>query len=163
MRVADVLTPAEGRVGVAVDAAAPRYYGQAPQRPEEAELTPPPEKPDWKMPLFFICGVFVLFLLVVLVLYSGGWLERPKDNRGTSTLGPVLVLLGTFLAQMIVGAGLVLRYSIDRRNYELALYEQKRLRIEEQRTYDLAAHEQQRVDIERQRVAGQSEIESRST
>lgn len=126
---------------------------------EALEPVVPPDKPDWRLPAAIVGIAFLAFVVLVIALLLGGWLQKPKTDKGVSTLGPILTLVGTFLVQLLVAAGLVLKHSIELRTYQLARYEKHRLALDTAKAYELQLHEQSQLDLQRKRDARETELE----
>lgn len=120
---------------------------------------PPPQRPDWRFPALVVGLAFFGFLLILGLMFRAGMLDRPTTDREATVIGPVLVLVGTLLTQLLVAAGLVLKHSLDLRTYQLALYEQQRLALEAGRDHQLKEREQLQLAAERERAAQAAQIE----
>ncbi len=99
------------------------------------------EQSAWKPWAFAAAAAAIIMIVALLLMKSVGLFEIPKDDTGAKTLAAALGLVGAVLSSVVTLIGIVLKFSVDERNAQLAS-------IEASRNFALASQAEQRNRIE---------------
>lgn len=103
--------------------------------------SPTADQSVWKPWAFAFAAAAIIMVVALLLMKSIGLFEIPKDDTGAKTLAAALGLVGAVLSSVVTLIGIVLKFSIDERNAQLAS-------MEASRNFALASQAEQRNRIE---------------